>query len=170
MLKKNKNSKNMKHLFFTLFILSSLYIKSQEIPDINLIDLDGNAISVKALTDSEDIKIFSFWATWCVPCINELDAIADVYEDWQDETNVELIAVSTDDARTKKRVIPLVNGKGWEYQILLDDNQDLKRALNINVLPYVIVVKNGEIIHTRTGYTPGSEEELYEVVKEHSQK
>ncbi|APY07919.1 thiol:disulfide interchange protein [Winogradskyella sp. J14-2] len=158
----------MKYLFAAFFISISLLMHSQEFPDINLNNLDGNSISVKALADSSDIKIFSFWATWCVPCINELDAIADVYEDWQDETNVELIAVSTDDARTKKRVIPLVNGKGWEYQILLDENQDLKRALNINVLPYVVVVKNGEIIHTRTGYTPGSEEELYEVVKEHS--
>ena len=65
-------------------------------------------------------------------------------------------------------VVYVVNGKGWDYQILLDDNQDLKRALNISVLPYVVVVKNGEIIHTRTGYTPGSEEELFEIVKEHS--
>ncbi|WP_243472916.1 TlpA family protein disulfide reductase [Winogradskyella sp. MH6] len=160
----------MKHLISVLFILSSLLINSQELPDITLNDVEGNSVSVKELSDSDDIKIFSFWATWCVPCINELDAIADVYEDWQDETNVELIAISTDDARTNKRVIPLVNGKGWDYQVLLDDNQDLKRALNISVLPYVVVVKNGKIIHTRTGYTPGSEEELYEVVKEYSKK
>jgi peroxiredoxin len=160
----------MKHLISALFILSSLLINSQELPDITINDVEGNSVSVKELSDSDDIKIFSFWATWCVPCINELDAIADVYEDWQDETNVELIAISTDDARTNKRVIPLVNGKGWDYQVLLDDNQDLKRALNISVLPYVVVVKNGKIIHTRTGYTPGSEEELYEVVKEHSKK
>lgn len=160
----------MKHLIFTFFILSTLLTYGQEFPDITLNDIEGNNVSLKELTNSDDIKIFSFWATWCVPCINELDAIADVYEEWQEETNVELIAISTDDARTGKRVIPLVNGKGWEYQILLDENQDLKRALNINVLPYVVVVKNGEIIHTRTGYTPGSEEELYEVVKEHSKK
>ena len=139
-------------------------------PDINLQDTEGETVSIKELANTDGIKIFSFWATWCVPCINELDAIADVYEEWQEETNVELIAISTDDARTKKRVIPLVNGKDWEYQILIDDNQDLKRALNINVLPYVIVVKNGKIIHTRTGYTPGSEDELFEVVKEHAKK
>lgn len=168
MLKKTKNTDTMKHLISALFILSALLINSQELPDLTLDDVEGNSVSVKELAESDGIKIFSFWATWCVPCINELDAIADVYEDWQDETNVELIAISTDDARTKKRVIPLVNGKGWDYQVLLDDNQDLKRALNISVLPYVVVVKNGKIIHTRTGYTPGSEEELYEVVKEHS--
>lgn len=158
----------MKHLIFTICLLCTLIINSQDIPDISLKDTEGKTISIKELSSTDDIKIFSFWATWCVPCINELDAIADVYEEWKEETNVELIAISTDDARTKKRVIPLVNGKDWDYQILIDDNQDLKRALNINVLPYVIVVKNGEVIHTRTGYTPGSEEELYEIIKEHA--
>ena len=160
--------KFMKRTVFILFLLQLSFFNAQELPDISLKNTDGESVSIKELTQSDTIKILSFWATWCVPCINELDAISDVYEEWQDETNVELIAIATDDARTKKRVIPMINGKDWEYQILIDDNQHLKRALNINVLPYVVVVKNGEIIHTRTGYTPGSEEELYEVVKAHS--
>ncbi|WP_422107369.1 TlpA family protein disulfide reductase [Winogradskyella sp.] len=158
----------MKRTVFILLLFQLFFLNAQELPDISLNNTDGESVSIKELTQSDNIKILSFWATWCVPCINELDAISDVYEEWQEETNVELIAISTDDARTKKRVIPMINGKDWEYQILIDDNQDLKRALNINVLPYVVVVKNGEIIHTRTGYTPGSEEELYEVVKAHS--
>jgi thiol-disulfide isomerase/thioredoxin len=154
-------------LLISLFTFSLSY--AQDIPNVILKNLENESVSIQKLANSNNIKIFSFWATWCVPCINELDAIADVYEEWQDETNVELIAISTDDARTKNRVIPLVNGKDWEYQILIDDNQDLKRALNINVLPYIMVVKNGEIVHARTGYTPGSEDELYEVVKENAQ-
>ena len=158
----------MKYTLLILLLLHLSFLNAQEIPDISLKSTDGETVSIKELTDSDNIKILSFWATWCVPCINELDAISHVYEEWQDETNVELIAISTDDARTKKRVIPMINGKDWAYQILIDDNQDLKRALNINVLPYVVLVKNGEIIHTRTGYTPGSEEELYDVIKTHS--
>ena len=58
----------------------------------------------------------------------------DIYDEWKDETKVNLIAIATDDARTKKRIRPLVNGKGWEYIVLYDDNQDLKRALNITTL------------------------------------
>ncbi|MCA0151840.1 TlpA family protein disulfide reductase [Winogradskyella vincentii] len=158
----------MKRTFLLILLFTISLSYAQDIPNVILKNLENESVSIQKLANSNDIKIFSFWATWCVPCINELDAIADVYEEWQDETNVELIAISTDDARTKKRVIPLVNGKDWEYQILIDDNQDLKRALNINVLPYIMVVKNGEIVHTRTGYTPGSEDELYEVVKENA--
>ena len=158
----------MKNIFVITFLLTFSFIKAQELPNISLKNTQDKSISIQELANSDTVKVFSFWATWCVPCINELDAISEVYEEWQEETNVEIIAISTDDSRTKKRVIPMVNGKGWEYQILLDDNQDLKRALNITVLPYLIVVKNGIIVYQHTGYTPGSEDDLYEVIKEHS--
>lgn len=158
----------MKNVLLFICLATITILKAQELPNITLKNTEGKSVSIKELSNTEDIKVFSFWATWCVPCINELDAISEVYENWQDETNVEIIAVSTDDSRTKKRVIPMVNGKGWEYQILIDDNQELKRALNITILPYVIVVKNGKIVYQHSGYTPGGEDDLYEVIKEHS--
>lgn len=154
-------------ILFTL-ILSSGSLFSQSLPNITLKSLDGKSINIKKVSNSKNVKVFAFWATWCVPCINELDAISEVYEDWQDETNVELIAISTDDSRTKKRIRPLVNGKDWSYDILLDDNQDLKRALNITVLPHLLIVKNGKILYRKTSYTPGSEDEIYEIIQKYT--
>ena len=148
-----------------IILLASFVIKAQtSLPDIQLNNLDGKSVSIQELS-KDNVLVFSFWATWCVPCINELDAIAEEYEDLQDEFNFELIAVSIDDARTKSRVKPMINGKGWEYEILLDSNQKLKRALNIANVPYVIIVKNGKVVHTHSGYTPGAEQELYEKFK-----
>lgn len=158
----------MKTILPLIFCLFTIAISAQEMPKMSLKNLEGETISTAELAKSDNVKVFSFWATWCVPCINELDAISEVYEDWQDETNVEIIAVATDDTRTKKRIRPMVNGKSWEYTVLLDDNQDLKRALNISTIPHVVVVKNGKIVYRHTGYTPGAEEELYEVIKKHS--
>jgi peroxiredoxin len=157
----------MKNIILVLFLLIfSSAIAQQKMPNITLSGLNEEKIDVNNLSNSNDVKVFAFWATWCVPCINELDAISDVYSDWQDETKVEIIAVSTDDSRTQKRVRPLVNGKGWEYRILIDENQDLKRALNIATLPHVVIVKNGEILHRQSGYVPGAEDELYEIIQE----
>lgn len=157
--------KNLLLLFIYFFVLN---IYAQDLPDITLKSLEGKSVTTQEISKSDNVKVLSFWATWCVPCINELDAISDVYEEWQEETNVEIIAISTDDSRTRKRVKPLVNGKGWDYKILIDENQDLKRALNITTLPHVVIVKNGEIVYRHSGYTPGGEDELYEVIKEHS--
>ena len=158
----------MNKIVVSLTLISCGLLYSQDLPNITLKDLDGTSVNVQELSNADDVKILAFWATWCVPCINELDAISEVYEYWQDETNVELIAISTDDSRTKKRIRPLINGKDWDYTVLLDDNQDLKRALNISILPHVLVVKNGAILYRKTSYTPGSEDELFEIVQKHS--
>lgn len=150
-------------LFFTLLFVAISYSQTQ-IPDLNVTDINGKNISLKEITKDKTV-VFSFWATWCVPCINELDAIAEDYNKKKEELNFELIAVSIDDARNKTRVKPLVNGKGWEYKILMDTNQNFKRAMNISSVPYVIIVKNGKIVHAHSGYTPGAEKELYKKLK-----
>jgi peroxiredoxin len=155
----------MKYLLL-LFVSFSIYAQKQ-MPDVTLKNLDNLSLNVKNDFSEEDkIYVFSFWATWCAPCINELQAINDYYDDWKEELNVEVIAVSIDDSRTQKRVTPLVNGKGWPYTILLDSNQELKRALSITNVPFLIVVKNKEIKFIHNGYSEGSVEELYNELKE----
>lgn len=156
----------MKKLQFLLLFLSLNLFAQKQLPDLTLSNLDGQKISLKNdFSEKDKIYIFSFWATWCAPCINELDELNDLQADWKKEVNFEIIAVSTDDSRTQKRVKPLVNGKGWEYRILLDSNQDFKRALSIVNVPYTLVVKNNQIVHIQNGYVPGSEVELLEKLK-----
>ncbi len=155
---------NKLHLLL-LFVGFNLFAQHQ-LPDLNLLDIDGKKTSLKNdFAEKDKIYIFSFWATWCSPCINELDEINDSFDEWKKSINVELIAVATDDSRTQKRVKPLVNGKEWPYKILLDTNQDFKRAMTIVNIPYTIVVKNGTIVHIQNGYVPGSVSELFEKLK-----
>lgn len=154
-----------------LLLVSFLSFAQDNVPNTDLTTLDGKKTNlIEASSKNEGLTIVSLWATWCVPCLKELDAISEVYEDWQDETNVSLIAVSIDDSRTVKRVKPLINGKAWDYEILLDTNNDLKRALNAATVPLTILIKDGKIVYSHSGYTPGAENELYEKVKEYSAK
>jgi peroxiredoxin len=157
-----------KIVFLFLVTFSATCFSQKNIPNINVTTLKGKSVSIESQLSKDKVTVLAFWATWCVPCINELDAISDVYEDWQEETGVAIIAMSTDDSRTQKRIKPMINGKGWDYQILLDKNQELKRALNITLIPHVVVLKGNEIVFRHTGYAPGAEGELYEVIKKHS--
>jgi peroxiredoxin len=153
--------------FLTLFVGLSLAAQNK-VPNTYLETTDGERVNIQSLTNTDNVTVLSFWATWCMPCLRELEAIHEVYPTWQEETGVELIAISTDDPRTQKRVKPLVNGKGWDFTILLDTNQELKRRFNISTIPHTIVVKNNEVIYRHSGYVPGAEKELYEIIKEHS--
>lgn len=159
----------MKYLTIVFFfIVYNSSLAQSDVPNTTIKTIEGESTNLKTLSEKDDLIIVSLWATWCVPCKNELDAINDVYQDWQDETNVKLYAVSIDDSRTLKRVKPLVNGKSWQFDILLDTNSDLKRALGVVSVPFIMVINKGKIIYKHSGYTPGSEDDLYEILKDNS--
>ncbi len=128
--------------------------------------LDGTKVNSNTFSNDGKPIIISFWATWCKPCKKELDAIAEEYDDWVKETGVKLIAISIDDVRSSAKVSTDVKTKGWKYEVYLDENQDLKRAMNVNNVPHTFIVNgNGQIVWSHNSYIDGDEQKLYENVK-----
>ena len=155
-----------KFLSLSLLVLSAQTVFAQ-LPKISLNDINGKVVETDTLSNGGRPFIIDFFATWCKPCNRELDAIAEVYEDWQAETGVKIIAVSIDQGQNINKVKPLVANHGWEYEILLDPNGDFKRALGIQMIPYVLIVDGqGNIVYKHNGYTDGAETELIEKVRE----
>ena len=123
-----------------LALTASAQEKKSEIPSVNIKTLDGKVFNTSQLNNNGKPMILDFWATWCKPCVSELNAISENYADWQTETGVKLIAISIDDARNMEKVGPYVNGKYWEYEVLLDPNGDFKRAMNVNNVPHIFLI------------------------------
>lgn len=137
-----------------------------KLPDVAVKNLNGEPFNTGEINNDGNPIIMTFWATWCKPCMKEHDAINEVYEEWVDETGVKLYAVSIDNARSSKRVLPTVNGKGWEFDVLLDPNGDLKRAMNVNIPPHTFIIDgNGNIVWQHIGYLEGDEVEYIEIVE-----
>lgn len=138
---------------------------SAQLPSAQLKNINGETVNTAEISNDGKPIIISFFATWCKPCIRELKAIHELYPDWQEETGVRIIIVSIDQAQDVLKVKPLVDGFGWEYEVLLDPNSEFKRAMNVQTVPHVFVLDgNGNIIHNHSGYTDGAEQELYELI------
>lgn len=164
----------MKSLF-TLLLLAGLSgaafaqengeTTGKKLPAVTLKDMNGNDVVTNNLGFTGPVVI-SFWATWCAPCKRELNTIHELYTDWQTETGVQLVAVSIDDEKTKNQVPVYVNGKSWEYLVLMDPNGDFKRAMGVNNVPHTFLIdKEGNIVYSHNNYAPGDEEKLYEKIK-----
>ena len=160
----------MKEKLFVLIFISSLSLVAQEklngFPSVDIKNIEGKIINTDEFDNGGKPIIVSFWATWCKPCAKELDAISEVYDEWQDETGVRLLAISIDDARNTAKIAPFANGKDWPYEVYLDANSDLKRALNVNAIPHTFLL-NGkkEIVWQHTSYFDGDEDELFEEIQ-----
>lgn len=159
-------TKKLLTLFTLFFTISLLSAQDTQFPDMTIPDLNGNKVDINALSSEGEPVVLAFWATWCGPCMLELNAINDKIDDWNSETGFKFYAVSIDDSKTVGRVRPAVNGKGWSFDILLDTNNELKRKLNFTTPPYTMIIKDGEVVYKHLGYQPGAEDGLYEKIKE----
>lgn len=158
---------SFKRLVMLMAICLGIGMATQaQLPSVQLKDLSGKAIDSSTLSNDGKPFIISFWATWCKPCIRELMAIHEQYPDWVEETGVKVYAISIDKAQDAMKVQPMVNARGWEFDVLLDSNGDFSRAMGCQNPPHVIVVDgNGKIVESHSGYTDGSEDHLIEIVR-----
>ena len=162
-----KTNKEMKRVFIIAALLAVVSTVCAQLPSVTLKDLNGKTVNTAELKNGGKPFIIDFFATWCKPCNRELDAIAEVYDEWKEETGVKIFAISIDQAQNINKVKPLVDNHGWEYDVLLDPNSDFKRALGIQMIPYVLIVDGkGQIVYKHNGYTDGAENELIEKVRE----
>ena len=157
----------MKKILISLLLLvpTISFAQIKNLPNVDVKKIDGSSFNFKNIDNNGNPIVISFWATWCKPCTKELNNIAELYEDWKDETNVKLVAVSIDDRRSQSKVAPYVNSSGWEYEIYIDPNSDLKRSMGVSTVPHTFLLdKNKQIIWQHRGYVEGDEYELFDEI------
>lgn len=164
-----KNMIIMRKIKFAIMLALAIvpFFAQAQLPSVKVENRKGEVVNTASLVDGKTPMIISFWAVTCKPCIRELDAINDAMPDWLDEAAFRVVAISTDDSRFSAQARAWVEGHGWsDFTVLFDKNQEFMRAMNVSYTPQVFVVdKNGKVVYSHTGYTPGSEQELIDVIK-----
>lgn len=154
-----------KLLCLAVALVASLTVSAQQLPDVKVENDAGKMISTRSLVGKP--MIISYWSLACKPCIQELNAMNDALEEWREEADFEVVAVSVDDVRLKARAKANAASMGWDFICLFDANQAMKRAMNVSLTPQSFVVDaEGNIVFSHSGYTPGSEQLLFEKLLE----
>lgn len=160
----------MRHLNYLIGLvavisgLTCISIHAANPPLFELKTLDGNMYSLQDDL-GKSVIILDFWATWCKPCLRELPHINEIYEKNR-EKGLKVYAISVDDASSTSSIKPTLKRYSFSIPILLDPNSDVIRKYNPNRnIPYLVVIgADGQIVRDFTGYKPGDEKLVEELV------
>lgn len=159
-------------LIISLLVLGThLKLNAQEkasanhLPSVTLKDLEGKTVNTAEITNQGKSIVLCLGTTYCKASVSFLDEVAEDYEEWQEETDVVVYYIATNDARSSAKVAPFVNVREWEYNVLLDPNSVFKRAMNVVNCPHVYVIDGkGDISFQKSGYTSELKEEVYQAI------
>jgi len=151
--------------FFFIITFAQTGFSQKTLPELNLNAIDGSQTNVNELS-LDKVIIISFWATWCEPCLKELDAFNENLDFIENNLNAKVLAVSIDDSRTNSRIAPMLNGNDWRFEVFIDSNQEAKRILNIINIPHTVLVYQNQILYESTGYLNGDEATLFVKIKD----
>ena len=161
---------NILKTIFSVLLVSLAMVASASngpFPSLNIKTLDGKTVNTHDYTKNGKITIVSFWATWCTPCKRELDVVNELYDEWVEKYDVQLLAITIDDARGLTKVPALVQSKGWEFTVLADTRQELMQLLNFTTVPQTFLLnQNGEIVYAHNAFNNGDEIELEKKIAE----
>ncbi len=159
----------MKRFSILIIVILSFYcaIAQKQLPSVKVTNLKGESVDIKNIMSDSIPVVLTFWSTSCKPCISELDAFNETWEDVAEEVRFKIVAISTDDNRSSSKVKSMVKGRNWPFTIYLDSNQALKRSMNVVMQPQLFILdKNGKVVYSHTGYIPLSEENVYDKLRE----
>ncbi len=113
-----------------------------EAPGFSLTSLDG---SISALSDTRGkVVLLHFWATWCLPCKDEMPAIERLWEKFKGEDFI-ILAVAVDRGKPKK-VRKFSKKHGITFPILLDPKGSTRKTYEVSALPTSYIIgKDGRI-------------------------
>jgi peroxiredoxin len=104
-------------------------------PDFTLPDLDGNQVS---LHDYQGKLIFlNFWATWCIPCREEMPAMEQLHQTFQPQG---LVILAVDLKESPDKVKAFFDQHRLSYTALLDESGSVFRDYQVVGLPTTYLI------------------------------
>ena len=118
---------------------------------------------------NQDLKkkgyVINFWATWCVPCKEELPDLS-LLKSKIKKYNINVLTISIDKKDIKDQLEFLSNNGASNLNHFFDKEMEIFKALKLRGIPTTIIVdQNGYVISKHEGILKWGEDEIINKIK-----
>lgn len=125
----------------------------EEAPEIRLATVEGGEVSSRDFLGQ--VVVLDFWATWCAPCHEQAEILADLHEEIEGE-GVQILSIDVSEKEEKVRAFMEKNPA--PYPVLLDVEGKVSDSFKVMALPTMVILdRRGRIAYSSTGVTSGNE-------------
>ena len=142
------------HLVFVLLALGqSTFSQNPLLPDVDVYTLYGGRLNAAHLLKDQQPAVLVFWNSNDPKSLEQLMTLNEEYDSSLKMKSVKVIGICTGYSGTMESIRPLVNGIGLDFEVYIDRNSDLKRAMSVPDVPYTLVINPGKNALRYLGYS-----------------
>ena len=109
----------------------------------------------------ESVVLLNFWASWCIPCKEEMPVIQAAYEKYHDRGLV-VLGINMTDLDERKAIEQFVRDTGVTFPILLDETGSVSTDYRVISIPTSFFIdRSGIIRHFQLGAMTEEQLEQY---------
>ena len=98
--------------------------------------VDGEDASLINPEAESQVVFLNMWATWCLPCLEEMPSMASLYQEFSDE-GLTMVAVSNEDPEV---VRDFLEDHPYPFSIVLDSEDILALRFDVMALPTTFII------------------------------
>ncbi len=173
-----------KAIFVFIFLFSIFYSNSQNIKKLigksfpdnilesKVFDINNNELNFGKMIDSlkGNIVYIDFWASWCRPCIDEMQYSKKMQKYFTGEKLL-FLYISTDTENEKwQKGLKKINIAGYHFRLKNESKPAIRKLFKIKGIPYCVIIdSDGKILNPKAKY-PSSKKiirEIEQLIKAH---
>ena len=94
--------------------------------------------------------ILNFWASWCVPCLEEFPSLVNLRNKFKDQ-EVVIIGINTDDVESYPDAKKVMKKYKINFPVIFDKKGELINKFKVSAIPVSIIYNKGKVIEVSNG-------------------
>jgi cytochrome c-type biogenesis protein len=138
-------------------------LEPQPAPAYQARTLDGDSVTLAELRG--EVVLLNVWATWCVPCRQEIPELQALYEEHADR-GLRVVGVTVDSRSAEEQVQRFIQDFGMTYEVWVDPDQTAVSTFEAIGVPLTVLVdRDGRIVWRHLGAFQRGDPELVRAVE-----